>query len=161
VPDAEGLYPALDDLYHSLTVGPCSPDETASWENNPWVQVIRTTEPDWDCDYPTWAAVLSQALPPSPFRLTPATSEAVHELPDRYSVQRHGEVWVIRDEYGSYWCGLVENGWTSTPDDEDMPALTFPTEAAARSAFTQANQMYGERERRHEEALARLGRSDE
>ena len=26
VPDDDGLYPAIDDLYHHLTIGPCSPD---------------------------------------------------------------------------------------------------------------------------------------
>jgi hypothetical protein len=82
-------------------------------------------------------------------------------LPNRVSVQRHGDAWVVRDEDGSYWCELVENCWTSTPDDEDMPALTFPTEDEARSAFAQADQMYGERERRHEQAMAKLGLADE
>jgi len=161
VPDDEGLYPALDDLYHSLTVGPCSPDEIAAWENNPWVQVIGMTEPGWDCDYPTWTASFSRALPPTPFQLAPAKAEAVHELPSRVRVERLGDAWVVRDEDGSCWCGLVENGWTSTPDDEDMPALMFPTEAEARSAFAQADQMYGEREKRHEAALSKLGLADE
>jgi hypothetical protein len=41
---------------------------------------------------------------------------------------------VIRDGGGSFECGLVENGWTDTPD-EDLPALTFPTEADARAGF--------------------------
>jgi hypothetical protein len=157
VPDDDGLYPALDDLYHGLTVGPCSPDEIAAWEDNPWVQVIGTAEPGWDCDYPTWAASLSVALPPTPFQLAPAPAGAVHELPGRVRVERRGDAWVVRDEEGSYWSGLVENGWTSAPDDEDMPALTFSTEAEAKSAFAQADQMYWEREERCEKALARLG----
>ncbi len=161
VPDDDGLYPALDDLYHSLTVGPCSPDEIAAWEDNPWLQVIEMAEPGWDCDYPTWTESFSRALPPMPFRLAPAKAQAVHELPSRVRVERLSDAWVVRDEDGSYWCGLVENGWTGTPDDEDMPALTFPTEAEARSAFAQADQMYGEREKRHEEALAKLGLADE
>jgi hypothetical protein len=58
-------------------------------------------------------------------------------------------------------CPLVDNGWIGTPDDEASPALTFPTEADARSAFAQADQMYGEREKRHEEALTKLVRSDD
>jgi hypothetical protein len=161
VPGDDGLYPALDDLYHSLTVGPCSPDEIASWEDNPWVQVIGMAEPGCDCDYPTWAASFSRALPPTPFQLAPVKAEAVHELPSKVKVERRGDAWVVRDEDGSYWCGLVENGWTSNPDEEDMPTLTFPTEAEARSAFAQADQMYGERAKRHEEALARLGLADE
>ncbi len=119
------------------------------------------TEPGWDCDYPTWADNFSRELPPTPFQLAPVEGEAVQELPSRVRVERRGNVWVVRDEVGSYWCGLVENGWTSDPDEEDMPALTFPTEAAARSAFAQADRMYGERENRHEEALARLGLADE
>src|SRR5262249_41816905 len=161
VPDDDGLYPALDDLYHSLTVGPCSPDEIAAWEDNPWVQVIGMAEPGWDCDYPTWAASFSRALPLTPFQLAPAKAEAVHELPSRVRVERLGDAWVVRDEDGSDWCGLVENGWTRNPDEEDMPALTFPTEAEARSAIAQADQMYEEREKRHGEALAKLGLADE
>jgi hypothetical protein len=78
VPDEHGLYPALDDLYHSLTIGPCSPDEIVLWEDNPWVEVIGMAEPGWDCDYSTWAASFSQALPPTPFQLDPATAGAVH-----------------------------------------------------------------------------------
>jgi hypothetical protein len=161
VPDDGGLYPALDDQYHGLTVGPCSPDEIAAWEGNPWVQVVGMSEPGWDCDYPTWAASFSQALPPAPFQLTPVTAGAVHELPSGLRVERRGDAWVVRDEGGLYWCGLVENGWTGSPDEEDMPALTFPTEAEARAAYAQADRMYGEREKRHEQAMARLGLADE
>ena len=76
------------------------------------------------------------------------------------SVERRGEGWVVKDQDGSYWCGLVENGWTSTPD-RDMPALTFPTESEAKLAYIQADRMYGEREKRHEQALAQLGLADE
>lgn len=161
VPGDDGLYPSLDDLYHRLTVGPCSAQEIAAWQDNPWIEVIGMAEPDWHCDYPTWAGSFSRALPPTPFQLAPAMAEAVHELPSRVRIERLGDAWVVRDEHGSYWCGLVENGWTSTPDDEDMPALAFLTEADARSAFAQADQMYGEREKRHEEALAKLALTDE
>jgi hypothetical protein len=157
VPDQDGLYPALDDAYHSLTVGPCSPDEIASWEDNPWVRVIGMAEPECDCDYPTWVASFSRALPPTPFQLAPATAGAVQQLPNHLGVERRGNAWVVRDKNGLYWCRLVENDWTSTPDTDDIPALMFPTEAEARSAFAQADQMYAEREKRHEQALARLG----
>jgi hypothetical protein len=160
VPDDPGLYPALEDLYYGLTVGPCSPDEIASWDDNPWVRVSGTAEPGWDCDYPTWEASFGRALPTTPFKLAPAGAGAVQELPDGLRVERRGDGWVVRAEDGSYWCGLVENGWTSTPEDKAMPALTFPTEAGARSAFAQADRMYGEREKRHEEALAKLGLAD-
>src|SRR5205823_5199563 len=102
VPDDDGLYPALDDLYHNLTVGPCSPDEITSWEGNPWVQVIGMVEPRWDCDYPTWAENFNRALPPTPFQLAPAKAEAIHKLPSKVRVERQGDAWVIRDENGSY-----------------------------------------------------------
>jgi len=145
VPNDDGLYPTLDDLYHHLTIGPRSPDEISAWENNPWVQVVGLAEPGWDCDYSTWMASFSRALPPSPFELTTAAAEGDQELPSRLSVERRGEGWVVKDQDGSYWCGLVENGWTSTPDDDDLPALTFPTESEAKSAFAKADRMYGER----------------
>ena len=161
VPDDHGLYPAIDDLYHDLTIGPCSPDDIAAWEDNPWVQVVGLTEPGWNCDYTTWMAGFSQELPPTPFELVPATAEAVYELPSRMSIVRRDDAWVVRDEGGLYWCGLIENGWSSNPDDEDMPALAFPTEAEARSAFAQADRMYGERAKRHEQAVAKLRLADE
>jgi hypothetical protein len=160
VPDDHGSYPALADQYHDLVVGPCSPEEIAAWEDNPWVEVVSFSEPGWDCAYPTWAATFSKALPTAPFELSPAPGAADEATPDGISVERHGEGWVVRDEKGWYWCGLVENCWTSEPD-EGMPALTFPTEAEARSAYAQASQMYEDREKRHEEALAKLGLSDE
>lgn len=161
VPDDDGHYPALDDQYHNLMVGPCSSEEIAAWEENPWVQVVSFAEPGWDCDYPTWTANFSKALPTAPFELTPTTGEAHAEMPDGLNLERHGEGWVVRDEKGYYWCGLVENGWSNEPDDEDMPALTFPTEAEARAAHAQATRMYGERGQRHEAALALLGLDDE
>ena len=160
VPDDDGLYPAFDDLYHNLTIGPCSPDDIAAWEDNPWVQVIGMAEPGWDCEYPTWMASFSRALPPTPFELAQA-GEGDQELPGRLSVERRGDGWVVKDQDGSYWCGLVMNGWTNTPDDDDMPALTFKTESEAKSAYAQADRMYGEREKRHEQALAQLGLADE
>lgn len=63
VPDDHGDYPAIDDLYHELTIGPCSPDEIAAWEDRPWVQVVGLANPEWDCDYPTWMAGFSWDLP--------------------------------------------------------------------------------------------------
>jgi hypothetical protein len=159
-PDDNGDYPAINDLYYHLTIGPCSPDEIAAWEDRPWVQLIGMAEPSWDCDYPTWMATFSRELPPTPFELIPATAEADHELPGGVSVERRGDAWVVRDEGGAYWCGLVENGWADDPDDGDMPALAFPTEAEARSAFVQADRMYEERAKRNEQALAKLGLAD-
>src|SRR5262249_11923246 len=148
VPDDTGRYPALDDQYHDLMVGPCSPEEIAAWEENPWVQGVSFSEPGWDCDYPTWAASFGKAVPTAPFELAPASGVA-EETPGGTSVERHGDGWVVRDGQGWYWCGLVENGWDEQPDNEYMPALTFPTEAAARAAYAQAAQMYGERAQRH------------
>jgi hypothetical protein len=118
-------------------------------------------EPGCDCDYTTWAASFSRALPASPFQLAPANAETVHEVPSNVRIERRGDAWVVRDEDGSYWCGLFENCWTSTLDDTDMPALRFSTEAEARAAFAQADQMYRERGKRRKEALAKLGLADE
>jgi hypothetical protein len=160
VPGDDGLHTTLEDLYHHLFVGPVSPEEIASWEDNPWVQVVGSPEPEWDCDYPTWRAEISGAVPTVPFQVNLANAQVNHELPSRVRVERSGAAWVVRDERGSFWCGLIENGWTDTPDD-DMPALTFPTEAEARAAYAEADRMYGERQKRHEKAMARLGIADE
>jgi hypothetical protein len=45
-------------------------------------------------------------------------------------------------------------GWRRVGEVNDEPPLTFPTEADARAAYVQADQMYGER-------AARLGVGDE
>jgi hypothetical protein len=156
VPDGDGLYPALVDLYHDLTVGPVPP-EAAAWDDNPWIETVGSTDPGWDCDYPTWVAHYSRAVPTAPFRIEPAAAIPAAALPAEVSVERHGGSWAVRDSGGSYWCGLVENGWTDSPD-EDTLALAFPTEAEARAAYAQAERMYAERAARRQAALARNAR---
>jgi hypothetical protein len=156
VPDDDGRYPALDDLYHDLCVGPVAPGEILAWRDHPWVQIISMPQPEWDCDYPTWQAGFGGAVPSVPFRLDPANLGADPDLPDGMRFERYGEAWVVRDERGLYWCGLIDNGWTDDPND-DPPALAFPTEAEARAAYAQADRMYGERAARHQQAMTRLG----
>src|SRR5205085_1967212 len=99
--------------------------------------------------------------PPTPFQLAPVTSGEVQELPGALRVERRGDAWVVRDERGSYWCGLVENGWTDDPEEEYMSALTYPTEAEARAAYAQADRMYGDRAKRRRQAMAQLGLDDD
>jgi hypothetical protein len=161
IPDDHGLYPSLEDFYHDLLIGPCSPQEMAAWADNPWVQIVGMIEPGWDCDYPTWMASFSPAVPTTPFQLLPAAkSEVAPDLASEIRVVPRGDAWMLRKEDGSYWCELLENGWTRD-SDEDLHALTFATEAEARSAYAQADRMYAERARRHEQAMARLGLTDE
>jgi hypothetical protein len=100
-------------------------------------------------------------MPPTPFQLSPETAESLYEMPSPLRVEPRRDAWVVRDEDGSYWCGLVENGWSSSPDDDDMPALSFPSAAEARAAYAQADRMYGDRVKRHKQALAQLGLTDE
>jgi len=160
VPDDNGLYPALLDRYHDLSVGPVTPDEIAAWESNPWVEVIGSTEPDWECDFTTWHTEFSGTVPTTAFTVLPADPDARYELPDGIRAERSGEAWVVRDERMGYWCGLVENGWTDAPDDS-MPALSFLTEADAKAAFVQAEKMYEERSERRAGACERLGIPEE
>ncbi|HEY7154895.1 MAG TPA: hypothetical protein VH575_13110 [Gemmataceae bacterium] len=161
IPDDQGLYPAIEDFYHDLLIGPCSPDETAAWADNPWVQIVGMLEPGWDCDYPTWMARFSPSVPTTPLQLVPAAkSEVAPDLPSEIRVEPRGDAWMLHKEDGSYWCGLLENSWTNDPDEE-LHALRFVTEAEARSAYAQADRMYGERARRHQQAMARLGLADE
>ena len=159
VPDDNGLYPTLMDLYHDLNIGPLTPNEADTWADHPWVQVVGFSTPGWDCNLPTWRAKFGGAVPTTPFRVLPAGTAEDHEMPNGCRVEPSGAGWVVRDDEGSYWCGLVENGWTDTPG-EHMPALAFPTEADARAAVIQAGRMYGERAERHAAAVARLGLSD-
>lgn len=159
IPDDDGLYLAIEDLYHDLIIGPCSPNEIAVWKDNPWVESIRMCEPGWDCDYPTWLENFSGVVPQAPFQFQPMTSRDIHGLPDSIRVECHGDSWVVKNDVGLYWCGLIENGWAGAGDD-DMPTLSFPSEAEARAAFAQAAQLYDERAARHTAALARLGISE-
>jgi hypothetical protein len=159
VPDDDGDYPALEDLYHGLYIGPVTPAEIAAWENNPWIQVSWDSEPGWDCDMQTWQTEFGEALPTTCFRVDPATPSASYKLPSGVRVEHSGERWVVRDEQGAYWCGLIDNYWADPPDD-DTPPLIFPTELDAKAAFVQACQMYDERSERHKAASARLGIAD-
>ncbi len=160
VPDDDGLYSTLVDLYHDLSIGPVTPEVIATWEDNSWIEVVGATEPDWDCDHQTWESMFSKAVPSTPFEVASADPDGSYALPGGVQVERFGKFYVVRDDQGAYWCGLVDNGWTLSPD-EDVPALTFPTEADALAAFLQANRMYGERAARHEQAIEQLEMAEE
>lgn len=163
VPGEDGLFPMIDDLYHGLWAGPVAEGEAAAWADHPWVRVVGSPDPgDRDCDYPTWRAGFGGAIPPAPFRVCPAGPGETDPAPEGRTVERFAGGWAVRDPDGFYWCDLVGNGWTGSPeDDEETPPLVFPTEADARAAFAQANRMYGEREARYEEATSRLGSADQ
>jgi hypothetical protein len=160
VPDEDGLYPSLLDRFSDLCVGPISPAEADAWGDHPWVEAVQQTRPAWDCDYPSWLTMFGGDVPAQPFEVAPAAPGPEYDLPTGLWVERYDAGWVVRDSGGSCWCGLTDNCWTDTPD-EDVPALTFPTEADARAAFAQADRMYGERAVRHERAMRRLGVTDE
>ncbi len=117
--------------------------------------VVCAAGPSWDCDFATWRAEFAGAVPSTPFRVNPADAADEDALPEDVRVERAGDGWVVRMANGSHWEGLVENGWTDTPD-EDYPVLTFSTERDAVAAFLQANQMYEERAARQKKALDRL-----
>lgn len=154
-PGDDGLYPALLDRFTDLMVGPVTAAEAAAWDGHPWVEAVRQADPGWDCDYPTWVASFSGALPAAPFAVAPAAPGAVYDLPDGVRVEAAGGGWVVRDAGGAYWCGLVENGWADDPGG-GWPALAFPSAADARAAFAQANRLYDERAVRHDRAMDRL-----
>ena len=159
VPVDNGGYAALMDRYHDLFVGPVFADEIASWEANPWIEVVWFTEPGWDCLYLNWQAELSGEIPTAPFHLDPPDVMGQTELPEGYRVERFHEKWVIRNAQGFYWEDLVGNGWSDTPDVESSD-VAFSTELEAKSAFIRAQVMYDEREQRHKAAKKRLGISD-
>lgn len=109
VVDDDGHYPAFIDLYHNLIVGPYSPEEIVEWEANPWIQIIGMTVPEWDCDYARWKTLFSEAVPTTPFQLAATATGIVYEMPSHLSVERCGDNWCVRNEDGSFWCGLAEN----------------------------------------------------
>lgn len=160
VPDDDGHYSALEDLYHGLTVGPCSQEDIKVYTDHPWVEVVSMIEAGWDCDLATWVAELHGAVPTAPFTLKsgsgPAEPGAAEVWPKDVRLEQHGNAWVLRDGYGHFWCDVVTNGWAEAPD-ERMPLLTFPSREEAEAAYRQANRMYAEREARREAALSHLG----
>src|SRR4051812_29572796 len=97
VPDDDGLYTALLDRYHDLSVGPVTPDEIAAWENNPWIEIIGSTQPEWECDFPAWQSGFSGVVPAAPFTVSPAKPHGSYEFPGEIRTERSGEGWVVRD----------------------------------------------------------------
>lgn len=158
VPDDDGLFPALVDRYHDLFVGPVTPAEIAMWEENPWVQAVFSTAPDWECDFSTWVSEFRDAVPTTPFEVSPAAPGDRYELPPGVRVEPFREGWAVRDGKGSYWCDLLVDCWTDDlDDDEDDAVLSFPTENDAKAAYLQASKMFDERLVRQKAAYARLG----
>jgi hypothetical protein len=156
VPNDDGLYPAIVDLYHDLAVGPISPEDISRWEDRPWVQVHDLTAPGWDCPFTTWASLFAAAIPDEPFEPAPAAGDTAYELPLGVTTERLAGGWVLRNEDGAYWCDLIDDMWTDGPEDEDLPAISYDTESDLKAAYHQATRMYDEREKRREEALTRL-----
>lgn len=152
-PGDDGYYPALHDLYHGLIVGPCAAEERAAWAGRAWIEAVGVGEDGWDCDLATWEKYFSRGVPGTPFRAVVLVGQ-VPAMPERARAERRGRRWVVRrtDEEELYWCGLEEDGWVADPEDETVPALTFGTEAEARSVFAQAEAMYQERRLRRAQA---------
>ena len=154
--DDEGFYRFLGDEYHDLLVGPCSEQEAAVWEIHPWVRSVGCAELRSDCSYDRWTELFTDDLPDHPYQicLDPVADNA--DLPNGISIERFGSNWVIREKGIGIWCGLIENGWTDAPDQDDPP-LTFPTEQQAKSAYLHAEQMYTQRAGRRKVAFEKLG----
>jgi hypothetical protein len=162
VPNNSGLYPAIEDLYHHLLIGPCTQEEIDTWSDHPWIQGIEMAEPEWDCTYAIWLADFRHAVPTIPFTLAldgeSALPIAAGDWPQDVRAELHGDAWVNKDALGDFWCDALSNGWAENPDEE-MPMLTFSSREQAEAAYRQANQMYGERAARHEAAMAHLGQT--
>lgn len=159
VPDDDGLYPVLIDLYHDLHVGPVTPEEIASWEGRPWIMTAGGPEPSWECPYQTWVSDFSPAVPRTRFEVSPAVPGGSYELPPELRVEQTSDGWVVR-QGDDYWCGLVDNCWTDQQAGY-ATALTFPTEQDARAAYCQADELYGEVGQRRRAAEQRLGMTDD
>jgi hypothetical protein len=162
-PDDDGLYPALEDNFHNLIVGPCSQEEIDAWADHPWIAEIGMSEPVWDCDYATWVAKFRDAMPTDPFKLPTGRETALPvsgELPDDVRAEQHGDAWVIRNVRGEFWCDALTNCWDQQPERE-IPALTFASQQEAEAAYREADRMYGERASRHQAAMASLGHPDD
>jgi hypothetical protein len=154
VPDDDGLYPALEDLYHELLVGPCTPEQIAGWADHPWLRVIQVDEPVFDCTFTTWVEHFQDKLPGEAFELDRGLSGSPARRliwPEVVQVKRRGDVWVIRNDRGEFWCDALTNCWSDDPDE--LPMLTFPSRKAARAAYRHASKMYAERAARHEAAI--------
>ncbi len=160
VPDENGFYPYVEDLYHDLRIGPCSAEQQALWADHPWLEIAFNTQPHFDCDYTTWIAEFSSAIPAQPFALGAGQRSIPDVLPNGICAEQREDSWYIRDERMGYWQEILLSCWTDSPDDDDDPALSFSTEEAANSAFLQADRMYSDRVARRKAAFDKLGRPE-
>src|SRR5262249_6881999 len=81
IPDDDGFYPTLCDLFHDLYVGPVLSKQSAPWSNHAWIEDISKSEPGWDCDFETWESMFSHHIPDTPFQLEPTATSLDYELP--------------------------------------------------------------------------------
>lgn len=100
----------LLDQFNDLTVGPLPPDAEATWDGRPWVDFAASPDLEFDCDYPTWVATFSRAMPKNPFEVQENGTDSGAALPQGFRVEQSGDGWVVRDDQGACWCGLEENG---------------------------------------------------
>lgn len=67
VSNEDGFFSTLMDLYHDLPVGPITSDVELQWSEHPWVTVIRSTTPGWDCNYDAWCEKVAKSIPNEAF----------------------------------------------------------------------------------------------
>lgn len=152
------LHPSLRDMFHDLVIGPCTEEQLAGWEDNPWVCSILTLKPEWHCDYSTWIEHFSQALPAKTLEFEPLQEDTSSRLPKGTTVVRYEDGWAVRTTSGDYWTGLIENCWTNDTNLETP--LTFFSKAGAKAMYLKASRFYHDREIRHQAALTLLGVPD-
>lgn len=154
IPNDEGLYPILYDHFHDISVGRICEEDESQWKDHPWLSFRALLRPIWDCKYEQWVKLFSADLPTTAFSME-LKLPPDEPLPSSVSVVKLNQSWVIK-ENESYWCDLIDNGWTDDPNQEDLPLLTFGSMKEAISVFNQANIMYEERAERNKHTLSQL-----
>lgn len=175
--DDDDLVTGIEDCYHALLVGPCSPDVTATETNCPLVHEIGVgNEEAFDCTYEEWAEHFRDAVhrasreeasqvpraeaDEDSTRLAERTQQArTTGLEDGTRIKAQGNGWVVIDGFQSLLADPEDASWVVDPDDEDMPPAVFRTPEAACRAWERSQEVAAVRASRREEALRRLGKT--
>jgi hypothetical protein len=168
------LIPGLDDLYHGLLVGPCTPDVEEG--DCRLVQEIGMAGSDgFDCTHEEWATLFRDevlrrgreaAVDPDPnvqlsLELRAAAQRAAETseslvLPDDHRIEPWNGGWVVRDKAGSFLLTDEDLWWVWGELDPDGPIVAFASPEKALAVLLHSEIATAARSERYEAARQRL-----
>jgi hypothetical protein len=169
------LLAGIDDRYHGLSVGPCSPEETAAEATCDLIDAITVRASDFDCMYRQWVEsfrdevfrVARDGIPPVPLSEMidePADfAETLYQaqatgLDDGTRIEARGDGWVVVDSALCLLRDANEGVWIVDELDPLLPPAVFSSPDEAFRAWQKAQAASAIRAARRQEALTRLRR---